>query len=184
MCHSSFAASLRARGRRRRQRTLKGNLRCNISSCWHTSSRRSALQADSSTVCSRAQHAMTPRCLLCLLAALLEATTSSSAFGRLSSASPIVCHSPSTLAVAPPAPREASSDAPSARGLNLTPVFPMLDSTLGVLSYLAFGVYIIMLFIDILGKKDPLRSAALLLKRYQARHLFGQIVFERSRIQK
>lgn len=92
---------------------------------------------------------MTPRCLLCLLAALLEATASSSTFSP----------------VAPPAPREVGSDAPSARGLNLTPVFPMLDSTLGVLSYLAFGVYIVMLFIDLLGKKDPLRSAALLLKR-------------------
>lgn len=97
----------------------------------------------------RTQHAMTPRCLLCLLAALLEATTSSSAFGRLSNNPPIVYDSPPTFA----------------RGLNLTPVYPMLDSTLGVLSYLAFGVYIIMLFIDILGKKDPLRSAALLLKR-------------------
>ncbi|XP_071521860.1 uncharacterized protein [Panulirus ornatus] len=51
------------------------------------------------------------------------------------------------------------------RLLNLTPVYPMLDVTLGVLSYVAFAVYIIMLFGGFLSRANPLQTAVAALHR-------------------
>ncbi|KAG7155414.1 hypothetical protein Hamer_G023701, partial [Homarus americanus] len=54
----------------------------------------------------------------------------------------------------------------SFRGLNLPPVYPMLDATLGILSYAAFAVYIIMLFGGFLSRQnDGLGSMVAALKR-------------------
>lgn len=41
----------------------------------------------------------------------------------------------------------------------------MLDTTLGILSYVAFAVYIVMLFGGYLSKDNPLRAALSTLQR-------------------
>ncbi|KAK4300493.1 hypothetical protein Pmani_027318 [Petrolisthes manimaculis] len=51
------------------------------------------------------------------------------------------------------------------RALRLAPVYPMLDTTLGILSYLAFAVYIVMLFGGYLTQDNPLRTALSALQR-------------------
>ncbi|KAK3868859.1 hypothetical protein Pcinc_025785 [Petrolisthes cinctipes] len=55
----------------------------------------------------------------------------------------------------------------SAKGrvLRLAPVYPMLNTTLGILSYVAFAVYIVMLFFGYLTQDNPLRTALSALQR-------------------
>lgn len=41
----------------------------------------------------------------------------------------------------------------------LAPVYPLLDTTLGFLSFAAFAVYIVMLFGGLLARENPAREA-------------------------